>query len=235
VTGRFGELHAVPDDRFEVLTLEVTVELIDDRLHEGRSARIERDEHTGVDMVTRLPVQQVERLQELADPVQREEARIHRDDGFRAGLECIERQEANGRGAIDDDIVVVASYPGKRFGQEILPPGEPRQLLRDRAQKNVGRSHVEVVENREDDVTKVAGLLAHAPRENLVHRLRRRDSVAGAETQGGMALWVHVHQQHPALRAREECREVYGCGGLAASTLLVHDRDRPHTSASSFF
>ena len=54
VAGRLGELDAVPDDGFEVVTVEVTVKLVDDRLHEGRPAGIERDEHAGPYMVVGL-------------------------------------------------------------------------------------------------------------------------------------------------------------------------------------
>jgi hypothetical protein len=54
MAGRLCELDTVPDDGFEVLTGEVTVKLIDDRLHEGRPARIERDEHARLDVVIAL-------------------------------------------------------------------------------------------------------------------------------------------------------------------------------------
>src|SRR5438093_1008616 len=54
VAGRLCELDAVPDYRFEVATVEVTVKLVDDRLHERRPARIERDEHAGLDVVIGL-------------------------------------------------------------------------------------------------------------------------------------------------------------------------------------
>src|SRR5207245_3436282 len=100
------------------------------------------------------------------------------------------------------------------------------------AQQDAGRSHVDVLADREDDLTKTRGLLACAPREHLVHRPRRRGG-GGEEAEGGMALWVHIHQQHPALRAREESRKVDGCDGLSASTLLVHNGDRPLSPAPS--
>src|SRR5262245_56267823 len=47
-----------------------------------------------------------------------------------------------------------------------------------------------------------------------------------------MALRIHVHDQHSALRGREKRRHVDGREGLPTSTLLVDDSDRPHSSSS---
>jgi hypothetical protein len=117
----------------------------------------------------RLLGQHLDRLQQLPDAVQRKEAGVHRNDRFRAGLQRVEREEADVRRAIDDDVVVVAPDAGHGLGQDVLPAGAPGECFRDRSQQNVGRSHVEVLANAADDVTKPGGVAAGFPHEHFVH------------------------------------------------------------------
>jgi hypothetical protein len=49
-----------------------------------------------------------------------------------------------------------------------------------------------------------------------------------AETQGGVALRIHVDDQHTLLTLAQRGRKTDGSGGLSATTLLVHDRDYLH-------
>src|ERR1041384_1235014 len=44
-------------------------------------------------------------------------------------------------------------------------------------------------------------------------------------THGGVALWIEIDQQHPALGRDQGCCEVDAGGGLAHTTLLVRYRE----------
>ena len=184
-------------------------------------------------MVIGLFRQHIKRLEQFSDAVQRKETGIHGNDRFRAGLQRIERQQADVRRAIDDDVVVGAPHAGDRVGQDVLPADEAGERVRDRTQQNIGRSQIEVLTDCVDDVTKNGALSHRVLQEQIVHGPRRRTSL-GEKSQGRMALRVHVHEQHSSLLAREKGRKVDGCDGLSTPALLVHDRYRAHTRSFWF-
>src|SRR5881396_3415887 len=117
----------------------------------------------------------------------------------------IASEKAYGGRAIDHDVIVVAGDAGERLGQDVLPTDLSCERLGDRAQQNIGGSHMEIVVNAADDVTKGGGASARFLQEDVVHRLRRRYRIA-EKSQRGMALWVHVDEQHTSLLAREKGR-----------------------------
>ena len=227
------KLDAVPDDGIEVAAGEMPANLIDDRLHEGGAACIQRHEHASRDMVIGLFGQHLKRLEQFSDAVQRKETGIHRDDRFRAGLQRIERQKADVGWAIDDDVVVGAPHAGDRVRQDVLPADEAGERVRDRTQQNIGGRHIEVLADGADDVTKSSGLSGCSLQEQIVHGPRRRTGL-GEKAQSRMALRVHVHEQHSSLLAREKGRKIDGCDGLSTPALLVHDRYRAHTRSFWF-
>src|SRR2546425_1178959 len=182
--------------------------------------------------MTGLLCQDIKGLEQFADTVQRKETGLHGDDRFRASLQRVESEEADVRWAIDNDIIVVVPEAGQGVRQDVLPADLTCECLRYPTQQNVGRSHVKVLANGPDDVTKNRELFAGFLHEYLVHGPRRMHSI-GEKSQSGMALRVHVHEQNSSLLAGEKGRKVDGCDRLSTPTLLVHDRYRAHTHSFS--
>src|SRR2546421_6580425 len=177
--------------------------------------------------MTGLLRQDIKGLEQFPDAVQREETGIHGDDRFRASLEGVEGEEADVGWAIDNDIIVVVTEAGQGVRQDVLPANLTCECLRDPTQQNVGRSHVEVLANGSDDVTESGQLFTRFLHEYFVHGPRRMHGI-GEKSEGGVTLWVHVHEQDSSLLASEKGRKVDGCDRLSTPTLLVHDRDCAH-------
>src|SRR5882724_890313 len=100
--------------------------------------------------MTGFLLQDVKRLEQLPDAMQRKETGIDGDDRFRAGLQRVEGEDANAGGAIDDDVIVVVPEVDQGLSQDVLPADLPGKRLRDPAQQDVGGSHVEVLANGQD-------------------------------------------------------------------------------------
>src|SRR5947209_15750549 len=71
--------------------------------------------------------------------------------------------------AVDDREVVPHSDFGQVLSEDGLASGDPSQPLRDRAEANIGRGHVQVFPYRTGDVAKASRLTAGLAHEHLVH------------------------------------------------------------------
>src|SRR5881396_1987770 len=113
--------------------------------------------------------QDIKRLEQFPDAMQRKETGIHGDDRFRAGFQRVEGKETNTRWAIDDHIIVVVPEADQGVRQDVLPADLSCECLRDPTQQNVGRSHIEVLANGQDNVAKKCRAFAGFLDEYLVH------------------------------------------------------------------
>jgi hypothetical protein len=169
---------------------------------------------------------QVERAPELAEPLERVVLTLDGDDdGVRRG-EAVDGEEAERRRAVEQDVVVL----GERGLQAGLQPALAGQLT---DQLDLGPGEIHSRRHNPQvfhpgfhsdlgDWAPVREAVVHAPRKALL---------VNTQPAGRVALWIHIHEQHPPALGGEACPEVDGGGGLADAALLIHNREsRPHSA-----
>ena len=142
-------------------------------------------------------------------------------DGDQQGVgrtQGVDSEQLQGRGAVDEDVVVLGRQGVQRLFQQVLPVGNGDHFDAGAGQGLVGGDHVPVlggadrllgVGSVDEDVVYVGGCGV------LVHTHAGR----------GVGLGVEVTQQHPLAQRRQGGGEVYRSGGLAHAAFLIHDGD----------
>ncbi len=141
-----------------------------------------------------LALKQLEGLEQLADAMQRKEAGIDGHDRFPTRHEGVEREKADLRRTVDEHVVVPVTDSVEDFGENAFPIRQPRELLRNRAQKDVGRRNIQVGVDGPHHVQQARLAAVHVLDEHVVHRLGRL-RVTGQQAERGVPLRVHVDDQ----------------------------------------
>ena len=170
---------------------------------------------------------ELDRLKQLPEPVQRQEVRLERNEDFAGGGQRVDRQNPQGRGAVDDLIVVRSAVGRGPFkaqfpAQNPFPPDLAGQF-------DFGPRQIEV---RGNDPEAFGRLPADRTDRGVAghHVINRR--FAGLrlhpQIERGVGLRVHVDQKDPFPPARERRGQVDRRGGLSDTPFLIHDRYGTH-------
>ena len=174
---------------------------------------------------------QLDRLQQLAQALQRVVLALDRDEHLASHDERVDRQQPQARRAVDEHVVdalVPVRHPPLQVGVERVPqPG----LSRDHRDQ-LDLSARQVDRRREAPEVRHVRALLHRLGErcpvdqDLVDRRRAR-AVLDAERRRRVALRVVVEHEDVQPGLRQRGRDVDGGRRLADPALLVRDRDHP--------
>src|SRR5690606_11174783 len=135
----------------------------------------------------------------------------------------VDREQAQGRLAVDEDEVVVVADRPQQPGQRHLPGDLGDELDLGGGQVDVGRQQVQSGDVRLDQDIVDADVVLHQQVVDGQLQVVRVDP----ETDREGTLRVEVDQQDPPAVLRQRRPQVDGGGGLAHPTLLVGHRDDP--------
>src|SRR5690606_38755130 len=223
------ELDGAVDDRVEHPVAEALADAFEHLPGVEGAPVVHRDEDAvelepGVDPLAHL----VDRLHEERDAAQREELGLERDDDAVRGRERVDREQPEGRLAVDEDDVVVlgdrAQHPGERLlAGDLGDEGDLRG-----GQVDVRRDDVEPLDGGLVDDLPDIGPRLHE------HRVDGAVQLVGVDpqTRGGCTLRVEVDDEDPPAVLGERGAEVDGRRRLAHAALLVAHRDDARRSVA---
>ena len=177
---------------------------------------------------------QLDRLQQLAHAVQRQEVRLERDVDFVHGGQRVDREDAQRRRAIEDEVVERPTVPLgvtlHLLAELDLAAGHAGQFQLDGGQVDVGGTDPEVLACLLTDVCERSVL-----DEDVVHRLVGQPGRLqhAAEVQRGMGLRVEVGQAaRGGPRRASAALRLTAVVVLPTPAFLIDDRDLAHARAS---
>ena len=234
--GRLRELDVLRDRAAEQLLGEVGAELREHLPREAQAVVVHAREDPG-DLEVRLhaAAQELHDLHELAEPLEREELRLHRDQHLAGGGQAVDRQQAEARRVVDQHHVrggpsgalpLLALPVVEGVLEDRLAADGARQLQLGAGQVEVRRQHGEARGRR---APQGVGDPAALGEQRVGGRLPRLE--LGAQVLRGVGLGVHVDHEHPLAQAGQGRAEVDRGRGLPHAALLVDDRDSPHERA----
>ncbi len=101
-------------------------------------ARIEHgDQNPGCDRMIKPVADQVDDVHQMLHALHGEPACLDGDHDLVAGADRVDRQEAQARRAVDDDVIIRVTQRGNDLGQFHLTADLIRQLLLERADQDV--------------------------------------------------------------------------------------------------
>jgi hypothetical protein len=165
----------------------------------------------------------LDRLDQEGHRAQGEELADERDDDAVRRGEGVDREEAEGGLAVDEDDVVVVRHLPQGTVEDLLAGHFVDELHLGGRQVDVGGQQVDVLDRGVLDGVLDGHLAVH---QHVVDRHVELVRI-GAQARGEGALRVEVHEQHPAARLGERGAEVDGRRRLADPALLVDHRDDP--------
>ena len=134
--------------------------------------------------------------------------------GRSEGVDC---DESQGRGAVDDDVVVAVPYGHQRLAHHALPVGHLQHFYLGTHEVDVGRNHMQSGEFRLYQGVLYVDLAYH----NLVQRallvIVRRE----VQTRSRVGLRIGVDYQDFAFQHGKRGSEVYRSRGFADTAFLV--------------
>ena len=156
-----------------------------------------------------------------ATPAQREELALERHDHAVRRGQRVDGQQAEGRLAVDEDVVVVVDHRRQRAGQRLLAGDLADQLHLGRGQVDVAGQQVHPGDaGLEQDVVDGDPALHQQVVGGAVELVRLH-----AQADRQRTLRVEVDQQHPAPELGERSAEIDRRRRLADAALLVAQRD----------
>ena len=156
-------------------------------------------------------------VEQLGDALQCVKLALDRNDDLRCGGHGVQRQQTQGRRAVDADVVVFALHLRQRLFEKHRPVFHIHQLNLRRRKVDARRENIEVFVLRADyGVFRVLPLYY-----NIINRAFDFPLV-DAEPGGGVALGVRIHKEDPSPRSVcQRSRKVHRRGGLSDSAFLV--------------
>src|SRR5207244_13385985 len=162
---------------------------------------------------------QVDRLHQLAETLERVVLRLHRHQHAVCSRERVDRQGAERRRAVEKDEVVLRRARRERLCAVVLAVAALRELDDRAGELRLRRHEIEV---------RKLGVLRELLQRRAVEQVVARGSVrAHPEAGGCVRLWVEVDDERALPRLREARGEVDGGRRLADSALLIWLRVYP--------
>ena len=158
---------------------------------------------------------------EVGQPLQREIFALHGHDHALGCAQAVEREQAQGGRAVDEDEVVIPAHRRQGVFQALFALIELNQLHLSACQIAIGAQHG-IAAARLGQIGRAAHRFGHgdAADEHVIHALRQAVLVH-ARSHRGIALRVHIHQQHALSYAGQPCGEIDGRGGFTNAAFLV--------------
>ena len=216
-TGGFGQADAARDDGLEDLVLEEVAQ-VGGHLAGQVGPVVEHGEQDALDFerVVEGFADAVDGVHEFGDAFQGEEFALDGDEDGIGGDQGVEGEEVEGRGAIDQDEVVVVADFGEAFAEAELAVGEVDQFEVGADQVLVGGDDVETFEIGGAD-----GVLEVGVAQKDVVEAGFVGIFGDAEAAGGVALGVGIDDQDPDVIGGQGGGEIDGGRGLPDSAFLV--------------
>src|SRR5690606_3952274 len=218
---RFREADVTRDRRSEHFVPEILFRLLRDLARQVEPLVVHGEEDTfDLEARVQVPLDQPHGVQELRETLQRVELALDRDEYSIGRCQRVEREEAERRGAIDQDEVVLLADPFQRPTENELALGPPDQLDLGADQVAAGRHHIQIrkVHLPADDL-----LDLHPLDEDVVDRRVQLGSFE-AEPTGRVPLRIDVDDEDLPLGHGEAGAEVDRGRGLPDTALLIGNR-----------
>ena len=189
-----------------------------------RRAGVVHHQHHGADLQRGVQglLDQLDVAQELAEALEGVVLALDGDQDLPHGGEGVQGEQAEGRWAVDEDVVVVVFHRGQGRAQPQLPRHGRHQLDLGAGQVQAGGGH--------EEVAHLAGLDAvldgHVVQQHVVHRGVELPDVQ-AEAGAGVALGIEVDDEDPQAPFGQAGAQVDRGGRLAHAALLVGHGDDP--------
>ena len=226
VAGRFGQAHIAGNDGVKHPVAIVALELVAHLLLQG-DARIEHDPQQAdqAQIAIEIGVYELDGVGEIGQPLQREIFALHGHDHALGRAQAVEREQAQGGRAVDEDEVVIPAHRRQGVFQALFTLFKLNQLHLSARQLAIGAQHG-IAAARLGQIGRAAHRFGHgdAADEHVIHAMRQAVLVH-ARSHRGIALRVHIHQQHALPDAGQPCGEIDGRGGFANAAFLVGDAE----------
>ena len=198
-------------------------DLVDDLIGKLRASVVHHThERADVQPGVEVAPDEVDVAQQLAEPFERVVLALDRDQHLVRRAESVHGQQAERRGTVDEDVVVVV-HDGLDRSTEASLTAERRDELDLRAREvEAGRCDEQALHVRGLD----AVLERHVLHQDVVHR-GLETAVLDPETRRGIALGVEVDDQDPLAELGETGTDVDRRRRLADAALLVGDGHHP--------
>ena len=234
--GGLGEADVAADARFEesdaapgAATFAGFAEELLDVLADfgGQSrARFVHAEHDAGELqpIVEAVGDEADGFEQLAQAVEGEEVWLERKEDVVDGTEGVDREDAERRRAVDEDVVEVGGGFGELVAQDNFTANDAGELDFGGGQIDVGGGDEQAVFG---GLPKLGD--AGVGRQELVDGWDARLGV-DAEVERGVCLRVDIEDADAMTFARQGCAEVHGGRRFADAALLVDDGDGAHGS-----
>ena len=220
---RFTEFHVPGNDRVEDLLFEEVAHITSDRLTKVGAIVVHREEHTlDVECGIHPTAHSTHRPDEIGETFEREVLAVERNQYGVSGDERVQRQQAERRRAVDQDVIelraqrvedalqpVLSLWEGDHLdlcAGEVAVRGDEREIG-DASRHHVRRRWCEIGEQCFVDGARFGPL-------------RFRSDAAGQ-----IALGIDIDEENLMPCHGERRREIDGRGGLTDAAFLVRDGD----------
>ena len=168
-------------------------------------------------------------LEEQAETLEGEVLALERDDDEIRRNEAVESEQAEGRRAVDEDVVEPVCQGREGTLEEVLPVVFVHQLHGGTGEIDAGRNDREIGNGALLD----GGVWRDLAHDELVDS---RLILLRAYRAGGIALGIEIHQEHLLAGFRKIGSEVDRRRRLADSSLLIRENDDlPHSKRNTAF
>src|SRR3989440_6501619 len=220
--GRFPDLDGLADHCGEHLVIAEILERVEHVAREDRSAVVERREqavHLQVRIEARL--HRLDDLEKCCDTLECVVLRLHRDDDAGRRDQRVQCEEAQGRRAVDENVVVpIDDVARELVAQGHLAADRVEELdLRSRELERCGRDVDLLRLGRSDDRPEGDVGVDEDVRDASLDRVE-----VDTEADGQVGLRIEVDAEDFVTERRERAAEIDGARGLADAALLVRDR-----------
>ncbi len=233
--GALGQFDVAPDRRVihasarpscagVTLGFEEVFEVGDDFLGVRGLGVVHAEDNTGdAEAGVDLFADEAHGFEQFAHTLEGEEVGLHGDDDFLGGGQCVEGEQAEGRGAVEEDELVVGAGALDGFGEALVASGLGGEFGLDGGEGGLGGDDVEVLIDLADAVADVDVVVEEQVVDGGVGI--GRFVVFDADVERGVGLGVEVDDEDLASLLGDGRGEVDGGGGFAHAAFLVHQGD----------
>src|SRR5579859_6821559 len=220
---RFADLHRLTDDGPEDLVVTEVAQRVEHVASEDRAAVVERRQHPeDLELRVQPLLHRLDDLEQRGHAFQRVVLGLHRDDHAIRSHERVQREQAERRRAVDEDVVVALDDVLRQLVAE-------RHLAADRAEQLDLRGGELDVRGRDIEMLRLRVQDDRGEGRVGLDEHVRHPALDGPEVDpeadSEIRLRVEVDAEDGVPELGERSTEVDGAGRLADATLLVRERN----------
>ena len=220
---RFAEADVARNHGAEDFLLEELPHVVGDLLAEVRAFVDHREEHAiDVERGVERGADAAHRADEIGEAFEREVLAVQRNQHGVGGDERVQREQAERRGAIDEDVIVLVAERRDEGAQPFLAVGECDELDLGAGEIAVGRDEAQAIDAGRDD-ERGGGGKRNVGGQRVVDRAAGSGFAFLSDAAREIALGIDVDEQDAPAGEGERGGEVDGGGGFADATFLVGD------------